>query len=73
MWTFFHAYNRLVSEGKVKPLTCPDDGFTLVTTLEPDDETDSVNLWCPGCNTTIRPGLSVVEQVKAVVKEHLMR
>lgn len=70
MWELFHSYRRLVNEGKVKPITCPDDGVKVITVLDPDDETDSVSLWCPGCNTTIRPGLSVLDQIKAVVAEH---
>lgn len=70
MWQVFHAYRNLVEEGKVKALTCPDDGYDLVTVLNPDDPSDNVWLWCPYCDTMISPGLNLVEQVLAVVTEH---
>lgn len=66
-WDYFHSYRHLSEEGKVKPLTCPDDNSKLVTRTSPEDE---VLLWCPSCDTVKKPGLDVFHQVRAVVLEH---
>jgi hypothetical protein len=70
MWQTFHAFRHLADAGKVKPLSCPDCDSKLVTTLNMDDPTDSVWLWCPMCDQQMKPGLDVIERVKAVVAEH---
>lgn len=66
-WEVFHLYRRLVEDGKAKPLICPDDDSILVTRIGHDDEP---MLWCYECLATIRPGLDLVQRVRAVVTEH---
>lgn len=66
-WYYFHAYNHLASEGKVKPLSCPNCDTKLATVLGDNDEPA---LWCRICDTLIKPGLDVYDQIRAVVKEH---
>jgi len=64
--TWFHKYNNLVTEGKTKPLSCPDCQVRLVTRVSDDQ----LYLYCCGCDTKIWPGLDVLDQIRAVVKEH---
>ena len=66
-WSFFHSYRRLALDGKVLFLSCPTDNNDLITRLGTDDD---VVLWCSECDTLIKPGLDVLDQVRAVVKEH---
>jgi len=66
-WELVHAYRHLADEGKVKHLTCPDDGFKLVSQIGDND--DPV-FWCPSCDNTITPGLDMRDQIRAVVREH---
>lgn len=66
-WSIFHEYRHLSAQGKVKPLTCPDCDNDLITVLSDNDEPA---LWCFFCDTLIRPGLDVYDQIRAVVREH---
>lgn len=66
-WHYFHEYRRLSEEGKVKHLSCPDCNNKLTTVLGTGDEPV---LWCAVCDTLIKPGLDVYDQIRAVVKEH---
>lgn len=63
----FHNYNRLVRRGITKPLihSCGNE-FTLSI-----GEGDNAVLRCFSCNTTTYPGLNMLSDIKAVVKEHL--
>lgn len=72
MWHYFHTYRRLANEGRVKYLTCPDCDTRLDTRLRPNDDTDSLWLWCATCDAWTKPGLDLFDQVKAVVHEHLL-
>lgn len=69
IWQLFHTYQRLADEGKAAPLVCPDDGTEMVTMVKNGDY-DTLYLWCPYHDLWIKPGLDVIDQVKAVVKEH---
>jgi hypothetical protein len=66
-WKYFHAYRNLAEDGKVKFLQCPDCSSTLVTQPGPNEEPQ---LWCYTCDSAIKPGLDVYDQIRAVVKEH---
>ncbi|XAO35212.1 hypothetical protein SEA_FRANCOB_12 [Streptomyces phage Francob] len=66
-WYLFHEYRRLADKGKAKHLVCPDCNNKLTTVLGTDDEP---RLWCVQCDTIIKPGLDVYDQIRAVVKEH---
>ncbi|QIN94005.1 hypothetical protein PP459_gp009 [Streptomyces phage Wakanda] len=66
-WELVHAYRHLAEEGKVKFLACPDCGEKLVSRIGDND--DPV-FWCPRCDTMIKPGLDMRDQIRAVVREH---
>lgn len=66
-WSYFHSYRKLAENGKVKFLQCPDCSATLVTM---GDEDNNPVLWCSHCDSTIRPGLDLYDQIRAVVREH---
>lgn len=68
-WELFHRYRRLCEEGKAKGIECPDCESALVTKLGKDDEPA---LWCYACDSTIQPGLNVIQQLRAVVNEHYL-
>ena len=63
----FHAYNNLVAQGLVKPLSCPDcnNRYVIRATVDGDPL-----LACAWCNTIAQPGIRLYQQVLAVVKEH---
>lgn len=63
----FHAYNRLVAQGLVKALSCPDCDHPYVTRIT---ENNDPLLACVWCNTIAQPGVRLYQQVLAVVKEH---
>jgi hypothetical protein len=64
----FHAYNRLVREGKAQPLTCSCD-TEYVTGLGYDDE---LILWCYTCDTKTRPGENTIARVRGAVGEWIL-
>jgi len=66
-WKYFHRYNDLAHEGRVKFLSCPDCSTNLVSQM--DNNADPV-LWCCVCDVIIRPGLDLYDQIRAVVREH---
>lgn len=65
-FSLFHAYNRLVRRGVTKPLmhSC---GTEYVLTI---GDADEPVLRCFSCNTRTYPGLNMVGNIRAVVKEH---
>ena len=70
---YIHSYNRVVRAGMTKPLTCPDDDYRYQTVIkwEPDGTVNDIpRLFCPYCNALVTPGLDMLEQIRAVVKEH---
>lgn len=67
LWELFHNYRRLVAVGKARQLTCPECENILITRLGIQDD---LVLWCVGCLKTFKPGLDVIQQVRAVVNEH---
>lgn len=62
----FHKYNKLVRRQMVKPLAC-SCGTPLITTLGPADD---LTLHCVACDTYTVPGVTTIDNVRAVVKEH---
>lgn len=66
-WELFHAYRHLVEENQAKPILCPNCEYELITRIGHDDEPI---LWCYGCASSIRPGLEMLQQVRAVVTEY---
>lgn len=65
----FHKYNRLVRRRLTKPLACEACGHNLTTSLGSDD---SLILVCYVCPYEVKPGTRLIEQVRAVVKEHFV-
>lgn len=63
----FHRYNNLVAENKCKPLLCHTCDNWLITRVTQDNEPA---LQCVYCNTFIQPGLSLYQDISAVVREH---
>lgn len=70
IWQLFHTYNFLANKGKAETLRCPNDQNMLITRMRYSQDTDNLYLWCPDCNTWTHPGLDMIRQVEAVVKEH---
>ena len=70
IWRLFHTYYGLANSGKAARLTCPNDASPLVTRMRWSEDTDNLYLWCPNCDTWTHPGLDIIRQVEAVVKEH---
>jgi hypothetical protein len=66
-WELFHRYRRLVDRGLAKPLVCPNCHSLLITRIGIDDEPI---LWCYSELTILRPGLDLIQRVRAVVTEH---
>lgn len=66
-WSDVHAYRRLAQEGKVKFLSCPNDDSVLISRIGDNDEPV---FWCPECDTLIKPGMDLRDQILAVVREH---
>lgn len=66
-WELFHRYRKLVEQEVVRPVRCPDDDTVMVTRLGSDDEPV---LWCMTCLSTLKPGLDLLQQIRAVVSEH---
>ena len=62
----FHAYNDLVKKGVTQPIRCPFCTYTVVIGHKDGD----LRLECYTCNTSITPGLDLISNVRAVVKEH---
>lgn len=68
-WELFHNYRRLVEDGKAAQLLCPECDTPVVTRIGADDEPV---LWCYTCLSSLRPGLDLLAQVRAVVSEHVV-
>lgn len=63
----FHKYNKLVRRQLARPLICQKcEGF-LVTQ---QDKNGDLVLKCYACNSVISPGLGMIGNIRAVVKEH---
>lgn len=50
-------------------MTCPDCKGKMVPMVKNKDY-ETLYLWCPTHGLWLRPGTDVIDQVKAVVKEH---
>jgi len=66
LFHLFHNYNNLVKEGKTRSIKCPNDESTLIV----GHDKGELRLVCYVCDSRITPGLSLIDQVRAVVKEH---
>jgi hypothetical protein len=64
----FHRYKRLVEDGKARAIRCPNDNSVVI--IGHDD--GELRLVCYVCNIRVTPGLSLIQQVQAVVKEHYL-
>ena len=62
----FHSYYKLVDEGKAKPILCPFCEREFIITHFNGD----LRLTCFACDTLITPGIDMISNVRAVVKEH---
>lgn len=68
-----HDYKYIAEAGYVKPLACPDcdNPYSIHVKWNEDREIDDIpRLHCYFCNSTVIPGLSVLSDARAVVKEH---
>jgi hypothetical protein len=70
LWRYFHTYFNLARMGLLEPLTCPTDGFTLITKMEPGDD-ENPRLWCTWCGSVFQPGSDLISKVKEAVDEYL--
>ncbi len=66
-WPTLHAYRKLVSEGKVKKLLCEVCTAEYIPAIDTDEKPVLV---CFFCNTSVKPGLWLASNIRAVVKEH---
>ena len=73
IFALFHAYNKLVRRGLVKPLTCQCGG-NMVTGLRKHTmiDEDELVLDCYDCGSVTVPGEATLDDVRAVVKEHFI-
>ena len=61
----FHRYQRAVDEGLVEQLSCPNDGERMYTMAwDTSQEEWEPALYCWTCETKIKPGLHILEQVQ---------
>lgn len=65
----FHKYNRLVRRSLVKPVSCTTCNGTLTTSLGKDDE---LVLVCYSCDYELVPGTALIDEIRAIVKEHFV-
>jgi hypothetical protein len=68
-----HSYKKLSDNDMVKPLTCPDCGsaYSIIARWTKDRVIEEIpGLHCYACNSTVIPGLEVLSNIRAVVKEH---
>lgn len=65
----FHKYNRLVGRSLAKPIACEACGEQLTTSLDKDDE---LVLICFVCGYEEKPGQYMIDNLRAVVKEHFV-
>jgi hypothetical protein len=68
LFPIFHSYWNLVRQGKAKPILCPTCNYEVVVS----HFNSELRLACYPCNTSTTPGLNLIENVKAVVKEHIL-
>lgn len=68
LFHLFHNYNNLAEYGKAKSIRCPEDQSILVV----GHDNGELRLVCYVCDIRITPGLALIDQVRAVVKEHIL-
>lgn len=62
----FHLYNRLVRRDMAEALACPTCEEVYVLR----EKEDKPVLQCFGCQSLVEPGLTMWNEIQAVVKEH---
>ena len=65
---YIHTYVNLADEGKAKPLVCPEDDYKYVVEYEAGN--DIPVLHCYMCDGKVYPGLGLLSNIRAIVKEH---
>ena len=65
-----HTYNTLVESSDATAILCPDCFNPVVPIIDPDMDDPIPALYCPHCDTVIKPGIHFWDQVKAIVLEH---
>jgi hypothetical protein len=63
----FHAYNRLVREGRAGALLCSCDTPYVTGVIN-----DRLVLRCYFCDTATRPGVNTLARVKGTVEEWML-
>ena len=71
-WQIFHTYQDIVKKGDAKPLLCQDCKLELIMQIGPNGVDEGPVLWCPGCDSVTTPGLSLIQRINAIVKEHYL-
>lgn len=69
LFRLFHRYNKLVRRGLVQPLVCSTCEFAYITGADKEDE---LVLKCFVCDKVVKPGITTIGNVRAVVTEHFM-
>lgn len=65
-------YKALVVQEKAKAIVCAIDQVPLAIGIVWNNGViqDVPLFWCPGCGSEFHPGLDILSQMRAVVKEH---
>jgi hypothetical protein len=71
-WQIFHSYQNIVIKGDARPFLCQECEIELIMRIGPDGVDAGPVLWCPSCDSVLVPGLDLIQQVTAVVKEHYL-
>jgi hypothetical protein len=69
-WALVHAYRRLAEDGHVSPIMCPRRDAAMVTLIDTAVDIDNPVYWCPACDTYMRPGVDLWDQIEAAVNDH---
>lgn len=69
-WKLYHTYNLLVESGDAAEILCPDCLLPVFSIIDVETSDPTPALYCPACDSVLRPGLYFWDQIKAVVAEH---
>lgn len=67
IWQFVHSYINLSREGRVDKILCPNDSREITPRIKSANNIDTY-FWCHECNTWIKPGLEMIDQMEANMK-----
>lgn len=67
----FHDYNKMVRRNAAEPLKCPE--CKTEYTLRMAAFTEEPYLQCYGCNSSIKPGLRLYNDIVKITNEYFKR